>query len=90
MNCCNDFGHCTRGENCPARIAPLSAPECHSKPCQPPALTPRTWDQFAHQVCVVAVYGASTGIALGTLSWLWDRFGDDVQRLYWATLALWF
>ena len=23
MNCCNEYGHCTGGHNCPARTAPL-------------------------------------------------------------------
>lgn len=24
MNCCNDFGQCTQGDNCPARCTPVA------------------------------------------------------------------
>ena len=29
MNCCDDFGKCTQGENCPVRIKPYQKKESH-------------------------------------------------------------
>jgi len=29
MNCCDDFGKCTQGENCPVRIHPYQEKESH-------------------------------------------------------------
>jgi len=71
LTSCDDLGLCQH---------PVA--ECRGA-CEHPVLngeswhtiTPaaHSWDQLLHQMSVMAVYGASSGIAIGFVMWLWER-----------------
>lgn len=44
MNCCDEYGNCARGENCPVRDYPSAAPAASGQPTAPqPTMTRTQW-----------------------------------------------
>ena len=57
MNCCDDFGDCNQGRNCPVRVAKIGRRDYTHE-----ALPPSTWRQ--------TVKAIAYWMLLGILGWL--------------------
>lgn len=77
MNCCNDYGHCTQGHDCPVHHAP--------PPIQDDA--PFTWDQVAWAFLRCLVFGISAVFALIGMGAVFQRYGAGIEEAFWALVA---
>jgi hypothetical protein len=79
MNCCNDFGKCTNGKDCPARNVPTLREEVerelgvtakigkryHAAPACAPSHWPKTLRAWATVVLAITIVAFITGFVAG-------------------------
>lgn len=75
MNCCNDFGQCTRGANCPARKPPFTCAPMYDKSPQQEAASDIVY--FLGFIALLVVICATAGFAWAMLQY----FAPDLASM---------
>jgi hypothetical protein len=69
MNCCDDYGQCTRNKNCPARATNTPCNEIYETIDQSERITVYDWIMDAIHTAVSAILGMAIIGAVVYLSW---------------------
>lgn len=66
MNCCDEFGNCRQGRDCPARVAKVKARYPRTPECVPPSL----WRDYLRQLTRWLVFSAALGLVCAAVLFL--------------------
>lgn len=87
MKCCDDYGHCTQGQNCPS-VQVTRPGDLSPRPTEPI----NRLERLSFPLLLILVYVASAVISVGTLSFaggvLWGKYERPLTHLWWSFLTL--
>ena len=83
MNCCNDFGQCTRGKDCPAGAIPFKC--CPIPKKSPQVEATSDFFYFAGFVLLLFVICAAASLAWGLLERFYPSTACMILQLFSST-----
>lgn len=92
MNCCDAWGVCTKGPDCPCGDIPLArVADPAALPTRPLgvalALEPLSGGEMVVVWGCVLMFGVSGLLVIfGAAGYLWRKFGAQLQDLFWALM----